>query len=144
MPRRYTPEEKAEANRIRKEKAKEWYRQRREMLLEKQKAYEKEKRQKANEEKGVERKPYGYLKAMTEEERKEHRRAQYKRYHETQRAKKGLPPPRPPSKTEEERAERKRERDQRYRTKRKLERETGVKWAFEPRMKVQEVTIPMA
>jgi len=75
MPRRstLTPEER-EQNR--KQRAKEWYIARRDQLLEKQKAYEKEKRQREREA-GLRILPHANLKAMTEEQRKEHRRRQH-------------------------------------------------------------------
>jgi hypothetical protein len=137
MPR--TPEEKAASEVARKERAKEWYRQRREILIEKQKAYNREKREEANKAKGVVRQPYGYLKAMTEEERKEFNKERYRQYHKKQREKKGLPPQsrRPPAKTEEERLERRREYDRRYREKRKARRPPRVPLTEEERKERQ-------
>jgi hypothetical protein len=76
----FTPEERAQ---LAKERAQRWYQKNKEKVLERQKAYNKEQRDKKREEAGKPKR--ANVKAMTEEQRKEHYRARYKRYAEKKR-----------------------------------------------------------
>lgn len=78
--------ESREATRLRnKERNRQKYLANREALLEKQKAYNREKREEANKAKGIERVPYGHVKKMSDEERGAFFRARWKRYNQTRR-----------------------------------------------------------